>query len=67
MVFAELVGSTNGIGYEMSNATNSFDMTLLWSTIVLLGILGYLLNELLGREPNGSCLSWHPAPTEERE
>lgn len=49
MVFAELVGSSNGIGYEMSNASNSFDMTFLWSTIVLLGILGYLLNALLGR------------------
>ena len=48
MVFAELVGSSNGIGYEMSNASNSFDMTFLWSTIVLLGILGYLLNALLG-------------------
>jgi ABC-type nitrate/sulfonate/bicarbonate transport system permease component len=48
MVFAELVGSSNGIGYEMSNASNAFDMTFLWSTIVLLGILGYLLNALLG-------------------
>jgi len=47
MVFAELVGSTDGIGYEMNNASNSFDIPLLWSTIVLLGILGYLLNALL--------------------
>jgi ABC-type nitrate/sulfonate/bicarbonate transport system permease component len=58
MVFAELVGSTNGIGYEMSNATNSFDMTFLWSTIVLLGILGYLLNALLGGAER-LVLSWH--------
>ena len=65
MVFAELVGSTNGIGYEMSNATNSFDMTLLWSTIVLLGILGYLLNELLARTER-LVLSWH-TPHRERE
>jgi len=58
MVFAELVGSSNGIGYEMSNASNSFDMTLLWSTIVLLGILGYLLNGLLaGAERR--VLAWH--------
>jgi len=58
MVFAELVGSSDGIGYEMSNATNSFDMTLLWSTIVLLGILGYLLNGLLsGAERR--VLAWH--------
>lgn len=58
MVFAELVGSSNGIGYEMSNATNSFDMTLLWSTIVLLGILGYVLNELLGGAER-LVLAWH--------
>jgi ABC-type nitrate/sulfonate/bicarbonate transport system permease component len=58
MVFAELVGSSDGIGYEMSNATNSFDMTFLWSTIVLLGILGYLLNELLGGAER-LVLAWH--------
>jgi ABC-type nitrate/sulfonate/bicarbonate transport system permease component len=58
MVFSELVGSSSGIGYEMSNASNAFDMTFLWSTIVLLGILGYLLNELLaGAERH--LLAWH--------
>jgi ABC-type nitrate/sulfonate/bicarbonate transport system permease component len=58
MVFSELVGSSNGIGYEMLNSQNSFDLTLLWCTIVLLGILGYLLNALL----NGVqrvVLGWH--------
>jgi ABC-type nitrate/sulfonate/bicarbonate transport system permease component len=65
MVFAELVGSTNGIGYEMSNAINSFDTTLLWSTIVLLGILGYLLNELLAGAER-LVLSWH-TPHREQE
>ena len=58
MVFSELVGSSNGIGYEMLNAQNSFDMVQLWCTIVLLGILGYLLNAIL----NGVqrlMLSWH--------
>jgi len=60
MVFAELVGSSNGIGYEMSNASNAFDMTFLWSTIVLLGLLGYLLNALLGRAEQ-RVLAWHTA------
>ena len=58
MVFSELVGSSNGIGYEMLNAQNSFDLTELWCTIVLLGILGYLLNAVL----NGAqrkVLGWH--------
>jgi ABC-type nitrate/sulfonate/bicarbonate transport system permease component len=58
MVFAELIGSSNGIGYEMSNASNSFDMTFLWSTIVLLAILGYLLNALLGGAQR-LVLAWH--------
>jgi ABC-type nitrate/sulfonate/bicarbonate transport system permease component len=58
MVFAELVGSSSGIGYEMSNAANAFDMTFLWSTIVLLGILGYLLNALLGGTER-LLLGWH--------
>jgi ABC-type nitrate/sulfonate/bicarbonate transport system permease component len=58
MVFAELVGSSNGIGYEMSNASNAFDMTFLWSTIVLLGILGYLLNALLSGAER-LVLGWH--------
>jgi ABC-type nitrate/sulfonate/bicarbonate transport system permease component len=60
MVFSELVGSTDGIGYEMNNASNSFDIPLLWSTIVLLGILGYLLNAALsGAERR--VLAWHSA------
>ncbi len=58
MVFAELVGSSNGIGYEMSNASNSFDMTFLWSTIVLLGVLGYVLNALFGGAER-LVLSWN--------
>ena len=58
MVFSELVGSSNGIGYEMLNAQNSFDIVELWCTIVILGILGYLLNAIL----NGVqrvMLAWH--------
>ena len=40
MVFAELAGSSNGLGYEMNNAQSSFDMTWVWATIVLLALLG---------------------------
>jgi ABC-type nitrate/sulfonate/bicarbonate transport system permease component len=58
MIFSEFVGSSDGIGYEMVNASSSFDMTLLWSAIVLLGILGYLLNALLGGAER-IMLSWH--------
>lgn len=58
MVFSELVGSTDGIGYEMNQANTSFDMPALWSTIVLLGILGYLMNALLYLLEK-RVLTWH--------
>lgn len=58
MVFSELVGSTNGIGYEMVNAQNAFDLPWLWCTIVLLGILGFVLNALLGGAER-LVLGWH--------
>jgi len=58
MVFAELAGSSNGLGYEMNNAESSFDMTWLWSTLVLVAILGNLLNVLeLAMEHR--LLAWH--------
>jgi ABC-type nitrate/sulfonate/bicarbonate transport system permease component len=58
MVFAELVGSSNGIGYEMNNASSSFDLTTLWSGIVLLAILGIVLNALLAAVEH-RALRWH--------
>jgi ABC-type nitrate/sulfonate/bicarbonate transport system permease component len=62
MVVSELIGSTNGIGFQMQNAQREFDFPVMWSCIVLLGALGYLLNVtlislerrlLLGRTPQG--------------
>jgi ABC-type nitrate/sulfonate/bicarbonate transport system permease component len=47
MVFSELIGSTNGIGYEMSSATGSFNLPVFWALLALLAILGYLLNAIL--------------------
>jgi ABC-type nitrate/sulfonate/bicarbonate transport system permease component len=58
MVVAELTGSTDGIGYLINNASNSYEMTEVWAGIVLLGILGYALNAaLLGVEHH--LLAWH--------
>jgi ABC-type nitrate/sulfonate/bicarbonate transport system permease component len=58
MVFAELVGSSSGIGYEMNSASNAFDLPSFWATLVLLGILGYVLNAILyGVEK--VVLAWH--------
>ena len=58
MVFSELVGSGNGIGYELTNASSSFDLPAMWSGIVLLGILGYILNLLL-LAVELRVLAWH--------
>jgi ABC-type nitrate/sulfonate/bicarbonate transport system permease component len=47
MVFSEMVGASEGIGYELINAQTTFDLPGMWSAIVLLGLLGYLLNAVL--------------------
>lgn len=58
MVFSELIGSSDGIGYEMLNASNAFDLPEFWATLALLAILGYLMNAILyGVEK--IALSWH--------
>jgi ABC-type nitrate/sulfonate/bicarbonate transport system permease component len=60
MVFAELIGATDGIGYEMNTANQSFDLTGLWEGVVLLGILGYLMNAILYLAES-RVLAWHRA------
>jgi ABC-type nitrate/sulfonate/bicarbonate transport system permease component len=58
MVISELVGATNGIGYQFQVASHSFDLPATWAWIVLLGILGNLLNWVfLALERR--TLSWH--------
>jgi ABC-type nitrate/sulfonate/bicarbonate transport system permease component len=48
MVFSELLpGTTNGIGFQLTDAQTRSDMPAMWSVIVLLGALGYLLNTIL--------------------
>jgi ABC-type nitrate/sulfonate/bicarbonate transport system permease component len=44
MVISEMVASTNGIGYFVLESQRSFAIPEMWSGILLLGILGYLLN-----------------------
>jgi ABC-type nitrate/sulfonate/bicarbonate transport system permease component len=58
MVFAELAGNSNGLGYEMSNAESSFNTVSLWATLVLVAILGNLLN-LLELAVEHRLLRWH--------
>ncbi|MFC7405751.1 ABC transporter permease [Georgenia alba] len=46
MVVTELVAATNGIGYVTLQAQQSFQVPLMWSGMLLLGILGVLVNGL---------------------
>lgn len=48
MVFSELLpGTSDGLGFLLTNAQSQSDLGTLWSVIVLLGILGYLFNSIL--------------------
>lgn len=58
MVLSELIGSTDGIGFQLLDAQRSYDFPGVWATIVVLGVLGYALNSaFLAAERR--VLSWH--------
>lgn len=46
MVVSEMVGATSGIGYVTLNAQQSFQVPLMWSGMLLLGLIGAGLNGL---------------------
>lgn len=58
MVVSELIGGTDGIGYLLSSAKESFLVPDMWASIVLLGILGYVANALLVQVER-HVLAWH--------
>jgi ABC-type nitrate/sulfonate/bicarbonate transport system permease component len=61
MVFSELLpGTANGIGFELTDAQSRSDLPAMWSAIVLLGVLGYVLNGFLLRAER-RVLAWHRA------
>ncbi len=47
MILSELVGGTDGIGYTLANAQQSYDLPGLWACVVLTGLLGYAGNAAL--------------------
>ena len=58
MVISEMVASTNGIGFFVLQSQRSFAIPEMWSGILLLGLLGYVLNVafvLIERR----VLAWH--------
>jgi ABC-type nitrate/sulfonate/bicarbonate transport system permease component len=58
MVLAEFFSSTNGVGYVLLISKNTFQFTPMWATIVLIGVLGYLLN-LIFLIAERRLLAWH--------
>ncbi|GGV08129.1 nitrate ABC transporter permease [Actinomadura cremea] len=59
MIFSELLpGTSDGLGFELTNAQSMSDLPTIWSVIVLLGILGYLFNTIL-LAVERRVLGWH--------
>jgi sulfonate transport system permease protein len=58
MVFSELLGTTNGIGFQILRAQRSFAVSQMWAGMIFLGIIGYLLN-LAFRGFEHVVLRWH--------
>jgi ABC-type nitrate/sulfonate/bicarbonate transport system permease component len=58
MVISEMVASTNGIGYFVLQSQRTFAIPEMWSGILLLGILGYVLNGILVLVER-RLLRWH--------
>jgi len=58
MVISEMVASTNGIGFFVLQAQRSFAIPEMWSGIVLLGVLGYVLNAIFVLVER-RVLAWH--------
>jgi ABC-type nitrate/sulfonate/bicarbonate transport system permease component len=58
MVVSETVGASGGVGYFLMTAKSEFRISSMWSAIVALGILGYLLN-IIFRVAERYILRWH--------
>jgi ABC-type nitrate/sulfonate/bicarbonate transport system permease component len=58
MVISEMVASTNGIGFFVLQSQRSFAIPEMWSGILLLGLLGYLLNVVFVLVER-RVLAWH--------
>jgi ABC-type nitrate/sulfonate/bicarbonate transport system permease component len=58
MVISEMVASPNGVGYFILQSQRSFAITQMWSGILLLGLLGYLLNAVFTLVER-RVLAWH--------
>lgn len=58
MVISEMFAATNGIGFTIVRFQRSFAIPEMWSGIILLGLLGFLLS-LLFRAVEARALHWY--------
>ncbi|MGD0555974.1 MAG: ABC transporter permease [Streptosporangiaceae bacterium] len=58
MVISELLGSSSGLGYFITNAESNFDYPDLWAAVVVLGIIGWLATTLFALAER-RVLRWH--------
>jgi ABC-type nitrate/sulfonate/bicarbonate transport system permease component len=58
VVISEMVGSTDGIGYFILDSQRRFRVAQMYSGMLSLAILGYLLNQLFN-VLHRSLLAWH--------
>jgi sulfonate transport system permease protein len=58
MAFGEMVSGTSGLGFFILFAQNTFRVVDMWSGIVLLGLLGYVVNSIFVAVER-RALAWH--------
>lgn len=59
MVASEMTIATNGVGYIVVQAQRSYMISDMWSGIILLSLIGYLLN-MVFQKIESRLLHWHP-------
>jgi ABC-type nitrate/sulfonate/bicarbonate transport system permease component len=62
ILVSEMVGADRGIGYFVRSSERSFAIPEMWSGLIALGILGYVLNSLF-RIFEAWALAWHRGMT----
>ena len=58
MTATEMIGIGGGLGFFTLNASTAFDYTGLWSGIIALGVVGYILNKLFAAVER-RLIAWH--------
>lgn len=58
LVFSEMYGATQGIGFSILQSGRSFEIPATWAGTLALGVVGYLLNLAFGVVER-RALSWH--------